>query len=65
MGDDSAEILSGPASAFGWIRRSEIGPAVWEKPDGTLHTHFSTAEPILHRRRSPTFRSHQEKPRES
>ena len=43
MGEDDdllpePEIIHRPATAHGWVRRSDIGPGVWEKPDGKLYT---------------------------
>lgn len=35
------------ASELGWLRRSDLGDRVWERPDGLLYTHFGLGEPQL------------------
>lgn len=35
------------ASEHGWVRRSDLGPDVWELPDGTLRRHHSKGEPKI------------------
>ena len=32
---------------MGWVRRTDIGPTVWETPDGKLYYHFDQTEPAL------------------
>lgn len=33
---DRFKVNHGPATSFGWVRRSDIGHNVWEMPDGRL-----------------------------
>jgi hypothetical protein len=35
------------ASQHGWVRRSDLGPRVWEQPDGALYTHCDDHEPMI------------------
>lgn len=34
-----------PASAQGWMRRSELGANVWERPDGSIYRAENGNEP--------------------
>lgn len=37
------------AYEMGWRRRTDLGPTVWERPDGTLYHHYNEREPALQR----------------
>lgn len=35
------------ASEVGWVRRTDLGPDVWELPDGTLRQERHKGEPVI------------------
>ncbi|HQT62531.1 MULTISPECIES: hypothetical protein [unclassified Acidiphilium] len=35
--------------AFGWVRRRDIGPTAWERPDGRIYLHWDETVPKLAR----------------
>lgn len=40
-------VRSYSATECGWMRRRDLGPNVWELPDGTLRKHHNDSEPVI------------------
>jgi hypothetical protein len=45
--DDPVDVEKHGGAAMGWVRRTDIGPDIWEKPDGNLYRHRNKGEPEL------------------
>lgn len=60
----STRIRQYLATEKAWVRRRDIGPNVWERPDGSLYAHKDGSEPVItiidcawisYRTRPPTY----------